>query len=89
MTATDNFENNREGLESPANGAFAITPHDTNELSLVTRGIYVGGAGDAVCVMADDTEVTFTGLLAGQVYPFQVKQVKATNTTATSLIGLV
>lgn len=89
MTAIDNFSSYREGLNSPANGAFAITPHDSNELTFVTRGVYVGGAGDAVCVMADGTEVTFTGLLAGQVYPIQVKQVKSTSTTATALIGLV
>jgi hypothetical protein len=78
------------GLSSgPADNAFEITPHDTDLLDFYpTRGLYVGGAGDAVVEFADGTEVTLTGLQAGVVYPFALRIVKDTDTTATLLIGL-
>jgi hypothetical protein len=73
---------------APAQGAFAVTPHNTNELAYTTRGIYVGGAGNIVVVMVNGDEVTFTGVTAGSVLPIRVKQIKSTNTTATSILGL-
>lgn len=88
MPATDSYSSNAVGLASPADNAESITPHDSNELTNVTRGLYVGGAGDAVVVFNDGTEVTLVGLQAGVVYPFRVKQVKSTGTTATSLVGV-
>lgn len=88
MPATDTLPHSSGGMSSPARGAFAITPHNTNELTHVTRGLYVGGAGNAAVTMAGGEEVTFTGLLAGVVYPLRVKIVKSTGTTATALVGL-
>lgn len=79
---------NQGAITVPAAGAFAITPHNTNPLSHVTRGIFVGGAGNAAVVMANGDAVTFTGLVAGLVYPFQLSIVKSTGTTATSIVGL-
>lgn len=79
-----------EGWTSPARKAFSITPHDTNLLSNLTRGIYVGGSGDIVLVMADDgdTSVTFFGAVAGTLLPIRVARVLATGTTATNLVGV-
>lgn len=88
MPASDAFAGNSEGLTSPLNNAEAITPHATNELTTVTRALYVGVAGDVAVVMADGTAVTFVGMLAGVVYPLRVKAVRVTGTTATDLIGL-
>lgn len=71
--------------------AFAITPHDTNELALATRGIYVGGAGDITAVLLGDplpTEILFAAVPAGTVLPICAKLVKATGTTAADLVGL-
>lgn len=77
-------------LSNPAQKAAAITPHDTNALSGgVCRGIYVGGAGNLAVICADDTNaVTFTGVLAGTIYPICAKIVKSTGTTATNLVAL-
>jgi len=53
-------------------------------------GIYVGGSGNLVVVMAQDssdTLVTFTGVVAGTFLPIQVKKVSSTS-TATNLMGL-
>ena len=32
--------------DNPAEGAVAVTPHDTTELATVCRALYVGGAGN-------------------------------------------
>lgn len=85
---TDPFENYHRTIIDPVDRAFAITPSDSAELSIATRGLYIGGAGDVVAVLSSGDEVTFTGMLAGAIYPLRVKQVKSTNTTATSIIGL-
>ncbi len=85
---TDNFDSHLPGLASPASGAAAITPHDTNELTIYTRGIYVGGAGDIALTTVGGDAVTFSGALAGTVLPIRAKIVKSTNTTATNLLAL-
>jgi hypothetical protein len=78
------------GSMDPANGAFAITPHDTNELAMIPRALYIGGSGNLVVVLAGDTvAVTFTGLIAGAILPIRPKIVKSASTTATYILGLV
>jgi hypothetical protein len=89
MAARNDFSKHQIAVMTPATHAFAITPHDANELSNVTRAIYVGGAGDVTAVLMDDTAaVTFKAVPAGAVLSVRVKQVKATGTTATHLVGL-
>jgi len=85
----DNFATHNPGLDSPAEDAFAITPHDTNDLAQVTRGIYVGGAGDLTVVTKGGTTVLFSAVPAGVVLPVRAAKVKSTGTAATSLVGLV
>ena len=80
---------NQQAPSSPALEAFAITPHDSTDFEQVTRGIYVGGAGNIVAVMSDGTAVTFTGALVGTILPIRARRVNSTNTTATNLVGLV
>ena len=84
----DNFATLLSGLESPARNAMEITPHDTNDLALVTRGIYVGGAGNLKVETANGDVVTFVGLAAGMIHPIMCKQVYSTGTTATSIVGV-
>lgn len=73
----------------PASAAFAITPSDTVDLAFPAKALYVGGNGNVSVILQDDTEaVLFTGLVGGSVYPFQIKRVMNTNTTATSLVAL-
>jgi hypothetical protein len=74
----------------PARKGVAITTSDTVSIaSGTTRGIYVGGAGNLVCLFKDhDTVVTIVGAVAGTVLPFEVVRVNATSTTATSLVAL-
>ena len=53
-------------------------------------GLYIGGAGNLIVVMAQDTTdtlVTFNSVVAGTFLPIQVKKVSSTS-TATNIMGL-
>jgi hypothetical protein len=76
------------GAQNPARHATAISPHNSNELSYITRALYVGGAGDVKVTMQGGEEVTFVGVLAGTLLPIKVRKVFSTGTSATDLIGL-
>jgi hypothetical protein len=72
----------------PAGNALAITPADS-DLSIISRAIYVGTAGNLTVKMAgSENTVTFAGVSAGSLLPIRVTQVLATNTTATNIVAL-
>ena len=73
---------------NPATGAEAVTAHDSNDLVAVSRGIYVGGAGNVAAVMLDGTVVTFVDVPAGTILPIRCKRINNTNTTATSMVAI-
>lgn len=85
----DVYDKYMRTLDMPAEDAVAITPHDSTDLANVTRGVWVGGAGNVAAVMKLGTVVTFVGVPAGTLLPIRVSRINATNTTATSLVGLV
>lgn len=71
-----------------ATEAFAITEDDDVVISPPTRGIYIGGAGNLVAVLAGDTEPqTFTAIAVGVVHPLQVKKVMEAS-TCSLIIGV-
>ena len=94
MTATNALGaiGHAPGWGAPASRAFSITPNDSTELSFYVRGIWVGTAGNVTVTLADDTDITFVGAVAGSIIPVVAKKVKvgsgATETTADNLIGL-
>jgi hypothetical protein len=89
MAATDTFVNLQGGLQSPCRSTFSVTPNDTTELPNVTRALYVGGTGDITLRLADDTaQVTLKAVPVGTLLPLRVRQIYATGTSATLLIGL-
>ena len=53
------------------------------------RGLYVGVSGDVAIVDMMDNDITLEGLAAGVIHPIACKQVKATGTTATGILGVV
>jgi len=72
----------------PASGAFAVTPHDTNPLTKVTRALFIGGAGNLKVTMHNGDVVTFVGVSAGSVLTIRAKIVWFAGTTATNIVGL-
>lgn len=71
-------------MESPAYDMFTIVANST-EFTNWTRGIYVSVGGTATVVTSLGTVVALSGLLAGTVYPFRIKQC---NAATASLVGL-
>ena len=64
----------------------AVTPSDTadNEFDC----LYIGGTGDLVVELRDDTSPsTFSARPVGD-FPYSVKKVYSTGTTATNILGI-
>lgn len=86
----DNFQTSSDSLIAPANAAFMITPDDVNELSDVTKALYIGTGGDIVLRPQQGTsDVTFRNLQSGSILDVRVSAVRATGTTAADIVGLV
>lgn len=88
MPAIDSTAYGRGSNIDPCASAAAVTPHDTTELTYLTRALFVGGAGNLACLMADGSTCTFTGVVAGTVLPIRVARVNSTSTTATSIVAM-
>lgn len=73
----------------PAENAFVVTPNDSVDLAHVTRGLWVGGAGNiSVDLNGGQTAVLFSGVPAGTLLPLAVIRVRSTNTTATLIVAV-
>lgn len=78
----------RRDPTEPAQNAAAVTPHDTNELTNWSRGLYVGTTGNIVVYFIDSsTSVTLSNVPVG-FYPWGVKRVLATGTTASNIVAM-
>ena len=65
----------------------AQTVTTTTTFTSLTRGIYVGTAGDLSVTFNDDTTVTLADAANGY-HPLQVKAIQGTLTTASDVIAL-
>lgn len=67
-----------------------ITPSDTDEIAIF--GFYVGATGDVATVSSKKglggTPTVFKSVPAGTIIPGCFCQIRATNTTATDIVGL-
>jgi hypothetical protein len=77
-------------VDTSYNDAFAITPSDTTVFNPVARALYIGTAATATLtvVTAVGNTVAFANVGPG-VLPLAVKQVKATGTSASNIVGLL
>jgi len=76
----------------------AVTPSDTANLSYTNadgeveerkcKALYIGVAGNVAVQDDAGNAVTFTGVLAGSIYPISTTVVMDTNTTATNIVAL-
>lgn len=87
--ATDNFGAYSDDVSAPSRAPFAITPHDSNELSIIPKAIYVGTGGNVVMRgVLGTADVTFKNVASGQILDVRAQYVRATGTTAADLVGL-
>jgi hypothetical protein len=85
----DPFRHSVDSPMTPASRCFSITPHDTSELGVVTKGIYVGSTGDLVLRPVNgDADVVFRNVPSGFILDVRVRAVRLAGTTASDLVGL-
>lgn len=87
MPAINPFHAPQNGIHDPFPGVISVTPSDTEELPQVIRGLMVGEAGNVAVTMLDGSEATLPALQPGVQYVGMFRQVHATSTTATGIIG--
>lgn len=86
--ATDDYAQYATGLDTPYRHAASVSPSDSVDLTNVTRGIFVGGAGNLVVITEGGETVTITGVTAGTILRLCAGRVKNTGTTATNIVAL-
>lgn len=91
---TSNSDANRtaiiDALTNRRTRAVAITPSDTVALPVTPREIYVGAAGNiALRASGDTADVTLVGVPAGTRLNIEATHIRATGTTAGSLVALL
>lgn len=84
----DKFSDYPTTLTAPAREADIITPHDTTDLAVLPRAIYVGQSGDISVRFSGGQTVLFVNAQAGSFLPVRASGVNATGTTAANLIAL-
>lgn len=66
--------------------SFPITTSDTVDFAVQTLGVMCTVAGNIVAVWEDDTTETLP-MSANVIYPYKLRRINATSTTATGLFG--
>ena len=82
MPAADNFNSN-PSQSGPITRSLLVAPSDAAELAEVTRALHCNVSGNVNLIMQGDTAAVVKAVIAGVTYPWRVKQVRLTSTTAT------
>ena len=75
--------------DGPATRAFAITPSNTAYLPEVSRSLWIGAAGDVEVEHLGTPGVAITYRNVQGLLPVRVVRVRAENTTASQIVGMV
>jgi hypothetical protein len=87
--SVDPFFNLADSSFGPSRRAIAVSPHDTNELTILPKALYIGGGGAVVLRSVESaSDVTFRNVASGQVLDVRAQFVRATGTTATDIVAL-
>jgi hypothetical protein len=85
----DTYRSSADSLITGARAPFAIAPHDTNEVAVTPKAIYVGTGGHVALRGIDATaDVVFRNVPSGAVIDVRPQFIRATGTTAADLVGL-
>ena len=85
----DPYKNAGGDLQSFGRRGSVITP-GASDLANVAKGIVVLSTGDVTIIPVDNADsgtLTFTGLAAGTVIPYQVRRVTAATATLATIEG--
>lgn len=86
--AIDSFQTSSDMLAAPSRAPFAVTPHDTNELTTIPKALYVGTGGTVILRgVGGAADVTFKNVANGQVIDVRAQYVRATGTTAADIVA--
>lgn len=86
MPAIDEFGSYSRGLGGPLTSAIQVTPNNSNDLSHVSRALFVGVGGDLRVITLDGQTVTFGGMGPGW-HPIRVRRILSTGTTASAIVA--
>lgn len=82
------FNSFADAPAAPSCAPYTLVPHDTDELTLVPKGIYVGSGGDVTLRGVDGVaDVTYRNLPDASYIAVRAQYVRATGTTASNLIA--
>ena len=83
----DKFANQSDSTNSPARDCFALVPSDSNVISPIPKGVYVGSGGDVTLRAVDSqADVTYRNLADGSYLSVRVLYIRATGTTASNMV---
>ena len=83
--AGPNFKSIESQKISAVVGGASITPNDSSDLTFPHRGLLLDTDGALKVSFRDGTTVSFTGLKAGVIYPFQCQRIFATGTDSAAV----
>lgn len=84
----DEFEYSAQSVLTPSEHTFAVTPDDNSPLLTVPKYLYVGVAGSVTLRSQDASEdVVFENVPAGGYIYARASHVRATGTTAASIVA--
>jgi hypothetical protein len=84
--ADDRTPRRTQGVTQPAGAGESLSV--STSVSSLTRGVWVGGAGNARFDLENGATLTFDGITAGTLLPIRVVRLRSLSTTATNIIGL-
>jgi len=90
MTTSNDNDIGRRAVEDrndPVIGGVAINYAAADQvLTVAARGLYISGAGNLVVETIGGDTLTFTGLLAGVIYPVAVRKIIKLGSSAAGLV---
>ena len=82
------FPSYLDAPSAPSCAPYSLVPHDTSELTVIPKGIYVGTGGDVTLRGMDSVaDVTYRNLPDASYIAVRAQYVRATGTTASDLIA--
>lgn len=84
MAAIDSFPTRT--TTDPVSWAEAVTPSDSEDLTYVTRALWVGTEGNLSVVLPNGATIAMANVTVGW-HPIRVARVRSTGTTASDIVA--